>query len=152
LTPFLRKIAESDLIRYFTLLGSDLEFVRRQRGDYNRLGFTFQICALRYLGFAPDDLTTAPPTAISFLADQLRSRQRYFIAMERDPKLARIICRKFSSTWDFVTQRAKIYAHSPTGCWHALWNTTSRGCCFSSRASICALRKSFGPVSRASNG
>ena len=50
--------------------------------------------------------------------------------MERDPKLARIICSKFSSTWDFVTQRAKIYAHSPTGCWHALWNTTSRGCCF----------------------
>src|SRR5689334_15878042 len=72
LDAFSAEIAESDLIRYFALSGSDLEFVRRQRGDYNRLGFAFQLCALRYLGFAPDDLTTAPPTAISFLADQLQ--------------------------------------------------------------------------------
>ena len=71
LDAFPAEIAESDLIRYFTLSGSDLEFVRRQRGDYNRLGFAFQLCALRYLGFAPDDLTTAPATAITFLADQL---------------------------------------------------------------------------------
>jgi TnpA family transposase len=71
LDAFPAEIAESDLIRYFTLSGSDLEFVRRQRGDYNRLGFAFQLCALRYLGFAPDDLTTPPATAITFLADQL---------------------------------------------------------------------------------
>jgi hypothetical protein len=43
--------------------------VRRQRRD---LGFALQLCALRYLGFCPDDLVTAPPAAISFVADQLQ--------------------------------------------------------------------------------
>jgi TnpA family transposase len=54
------------------LSGSDLEFVRKQRGDHNRLGFALQLCGLRYLGFCPDDLVTAPPAAITFVADQLQ--------------------------------------------------------------------------------
>ena len=41
LDAFPEEIAESDLIRYFALSGSDLEFVKRQRGDYKRLGFAF---------------------------------------------------------------------------------------------------------------
>lgn len=57
LDAFPSEIVESDLIRYFTLSGSDLELVRRQRGDHIRLGFALQLCALRYLGFCP--LTTA---------------------------------------------------------------------------------------------
>jgi hypothetical protein len=54
------------------LSASDLELVRQQRGDHNRLGFALQLCALRYLGFCPHDLVTAPPAAISFVADQLQ--------------------------------------------------------------------------------
>ncbi len=61
LDAFPSEIAELDLIRYFTLSGSDLEFVKKQRGDHNRLGFALQLCGLRYLGFCPDDLVTAPP-------------------------------------------------------------------------------------------
>ena len=72
LDAFPSEIVESDLIRYFTLSASDLELVRQQRGDHNRLGFALQLCALRYLGFCPDDLVTAPPAAISFVADQLQ--------------------------------------------------------------------------------
>jgi Domain of unknown function (DUF4158) len=72
LDVFPSEIAELDLIRYFTLSGSDLEFVRKQRGDHNRLGFALQLCGLRYLGFCPDDLVTAPPAAITFVADQLQ--------------------------------------------------------------------------------
>jgi hypothetical protein len=46
LGAFPSEIVELDLIRYFTLSGSDLEFVRQQRGDHNRLGFA-QLCGLR---------------------------------------------------------------------------------------------------------
>src|ERR1700676_4020881 len=68
LDAFPSEIAELDLIRYFTLSGSDLEFVRQQRGDHNRLGFALQLCGLRYLGFCPDDFVTPPPAAITFVA------------------------------------------------------------------------------------
>jgi hypothetical protein len=45
--------------------------VHRQRGAHNRLGFALQLCALRYLGFAPDDFMTAPLSAVSYVAEQL---------------------------------------------------------------------------------
>jgi len=73
LDAFPSGIGESDLIRYFTLSGSDLDLVRRQRGDYNRLGFALQLCALRYIGFSPDDLETVPTAAMTFVAEQLQA-------------------------------------------------------------------------------
>ena len=72
LDAFPSEIVESDLIWYFTLSASDLELVRQQRGDHNRLGSALQLCALHYLGFCPDDLVTPPPADISFVADQLQ--------------------------------------------------------------------------------
>ena len=73
LDAFPSEIAEADLIRYFTLSHSDLDLVRRQRGDQNRLGFALQLCALRYMGFCPDDLEIVPTTALAFVADQLQA-------------------------------------------------------------------------------
>jgi TnpA family transposase len=67
------RFAEADLIRYFTLSRSDLDLVRRQRGDQNRIGFALQLCALRYMGFCPDDLEIVPTTALAFVADQLQA-------------------------------------------------------------------------------
>jgi len=72
LDAFPSGIGESDLIRYFTLSGSNLDLVRRQRGDHNRLGFALQLCALRYIGFSPDDLETVPTAAMTFVAEQLQ--------------------------------------------------------------------------------
>ena len=69
LDAFPSEIAEADLIRYFTLSHSDLDLVRRQRGDQNRIGFALQLCALRYMGFCPDDLEIVPTTALAFVAD-----------------------------------------------------------------------------------
>src|SRR3954447_25487240 len=71
LDRFPEEIPPEDLAAHFTLTISDLSVVRRRRGDHSRLGFALQLCALRYLGFAPDELTTAPPAALAFVARQL---------------------------------------------------------------------------------
>src|SRR2546429_141751 len=60
-----------DVTDYFLLSEADRRKVNPQRGDHNRLGFALQLCALRYLGFTPDNLTTAPSTVIHYLAEQL---------------------------------------------------------------------------------
>ena len=68
---FPEDIPPRDVSDYFTLSEADRRRVYRQRGAHNRLGFALQLCALRYLGFAPDDLTTAPVPVVSYVAEQL---------------------------------------------------------------------------------
>jgi TnpA family transposase len=71
LNRFPDEIPHDDLSAFFILTDGDIQEIDRQRGDPNRLGFALQLCALRYLGFAPDELGTAPATAIHFVAHQL---------------------------------------------------------------------------------
>jgi TnpA family transposase len=71
LTRFPEEIPPADLTAYFTLSLADREAVRAHRGAANRLGYALQLGAVRYLGFAPADLTTAPPAAVAWLAQQL---------------------------------------------------------------------------------
>ena len=42
-------------------------------GAANRLGLALQLCALRYLGFVPRNLSAAPRSAACFVADQLEA-------------------------------------------------------------------------------
>ncbi len=60
-----------DLIRFFTLSTTDLDFVAGRRGDSNRLGTAVQLCTLRWLGFVPDDVAVAPPSIVERLAEQV---------------------------------------------------------------------------------
>ncbi len=71
LKGFPTEISPEDLITYFTLAERDRLLVQGQRRAHNRLGFALQLCALRYLGFVPAKLHTAPPAAIGHLAEQL---------------------------------------------------------------------------------
>ena len=71
LRRFPSEVSPEDLGAYFTLSDRDRIQVRRQRGDSNRLGFALQLCTLRYLGFVPNPLRSAPPTVIAHLALQL---------------------------------------------------------------------------------
>lgn len=64
-------IDPEDLARYFLVDGDDLGFVRQQHSPAGQLGVGLQLCALRWLGFVPSDLTAAPPEAISALAGVL---------------------------------------------------------------------------------
>jgi TnpA family transposase len=60
-----------DLITSFTLTEPDHTFIQTHRNDAHRLGVALQLCTVRYLGFCPTHLHTAPHGAISYLAEQL---------------------------------------------------------------------------------
>jgi hypothetical protein len=71
LESFPEQIAVEDLRACFALSDADLELVFAQRGAANRLGLAVQLCALRFLGFVPQDLAGLPSTALDFLAGQV---------------------------------------------------------------------------------
>jgi TnpA family transposase/methylmalonyl-CoA mutase cobalamin-binding subunit len=61
-------IDPEDLARYFRLDGDDLVCVRQQHSPAGQLGVALQLCALRWLGFVPSDLTAAPPDVLAALS------------------------------------------------------------------------------------
>src|SRR2546425_7570743 len=71
LNRFPAQISDDDLWAFFVLSDSDQQVINHQREAHTRLGFALQLCALRYLGFAPDDLQTAPSVAVEYVAQQL---------------------------------------------------------------------------------
>ena len=57
---------------FFLLSEADQRAINQQHSEaHTRLGFALQLCALQYLGFAADDLTTAPAVAVEYVAQQL---------------------------------------------------------------------------------
>lgn len=68
---FPEDISESDLIQYFTLTPEDLAQVNRKRQPDNQLGFSLQLCGLRYMGFCPEDLQQTPKAIVAFVSQQL---------------------------------------------------------------------------------
>ena len=77
---FPSKVTPQDLGAHFTLSAHDRAQVQRQRGGPNRLGFALQLCTLRYLGFVPDPLGSAPSSVISHLARQLGTEPEWLAA------------------------------------------------------------------------
>ncbi len=71
LTRFPAEVPPEDLVSAFTLSPKDITKVLLHRGQPNYLGFGLQMCAVRYLGFAPDDLLTAPSSVVKYVARQL---------------------------------------------------------------------------------
>ncbi len=71
LESFPEEIDRDDLAEHFRLAGKDLEFVRSQYGSEGQLGIAVQLCALRWLGFVPEDLSAAPAAAVQSLAATL---------------------------------------------------------------------------------
>lgn len=68
---FPEQIAVEDLRACFALSDVDRALVFAPRGAANRLGLAVQLCALRFLGFVPQDLAGLPAAALNFLAGQV---------------------------------------------------------------------------------
>ncbi len=66
-------ITRDELIRFFTLTSANRAFLDpgRGRSARDRPGLAVQLCTLPWLGFVPDDVTAAPPAAVTRLAGQL---------------------------------------------------------------------------------
>ena len=64
------EVPRADLDAYFYLNQGDLDVIGTLRGSDNRLGFSLQLCGLRYLGFFPD-LASALAAAVTHLSTQL---------------------------------------------------------------------------------
>ena len=72
LNRFPEQIPDEDLSAFFLLSEADQREINQQHSEaHTRLGFALQLCALRYIGFAPDDLTTAPAGAVEYVAQPL---------------------------------------------------------------------------------
>lgn len=59
------------LARYFYLSRSDHDEINIRRRDYNRLGYTIQLCTVRFLGTFLPESTAVPPLIIKHLSRQL---------------------------------------------------------------------------------
>lgn len=117
-------IPDEDRIAHFTLFARDREKIGRLRGAHNQLGFASQLCALRYLGFVPDELTTAPHEIINFVANQLdlepeslsaygkrvRTRQKHFQAVMNHLRFRKASLVEFSVLQLWLLERALEHA------------------------------------------
>jgi TnpA family transposase len=65
------EISFTDIATFFTLSATDMVLVQKQRGYHNRLGFSLQLCILRYLGFSLSDFTVLPEMLVTFVGKQL---------------------------------------------------------------------------------
>jgi TnpA family transposase len=72
LNCFPEEIPTEDCFTFFLLSKDDLKKINKQRRDSSRLGFALQLCALRYMGFVPQDLQSVPSRVLRYVADQLQ--------------------------------------------------------------------------------
>jgi TnpA family transposase len=71
LAGFPIEVPTEDLYAFFTLTGPDRAVVPARSAPANRLGFALALCAVRYLGFCPENLAAAPKNAAWYVGQQL---------------------------------------------------------------------------------
>jgi hypothetical protein len=81
LIDILETLTEHQIVHYFTLSASDMQFIRQQIGEENQLGMGVQLCFLRYPGHAFEETDHVPDAILVHIARQIgvpsRTLQRY---------------------------------------------------------------------------
>ncbi len=110
------EIEPAILRKYFSLTRADLDEVERSRGPANKLGFSVQLCTLRWRGHFLPDTRDVPPVVLEVLAPQLgllpmlladypRDEKTRFSHLERIRRHLRFVrtsreeCDTFSPAW-----------------------------------------------------
>ncbi len=65
------ELSERDMVRYHTLTAEDLSVIAQRRRPHKQLGFSVQLCYLRYPGRPLHAEEHVPPTLLAFVATQL---------------------------------------------------------------------------------
>jgi len=125
-------IASEDLVTFFTLSERDLHSIPRSRDPHNRLGYALQLCTLRFMGFVPDDLRSAPPDAVAFVAHQLAVDPHVLAAYGARRRPGKIISSPSRRISAIARSAGTTSARWPIGSSSGPWNTTSRRCSMSS--------------------
>ena len=71
LSRFPEFIDEADVIKFFLLSEYDKMVIPVRSHSYTRLGFALSLCALRFLGFIPEELSLVPENAMLFVLKQI---------------------------------------------------------------------------------
>jgi len=71
LNCFPDNIEYNDLITFFTLSDSDKAEIPIYSSAANRLGYALQLCALRFMGFFPDNLRNTSFLIVEYVANQI---------------------------------------------------------------------------------
>ncbi len=71
LTEFPKEMVQEEVFSHFTLDGHDRALVPSRAAPEARLGFAVSLCAVKYLGFCPDDLAGAPKTVLWYVGQQV---------------------------------------------------------------------------------
>lgn len=80
LERFPDRIAVEDLRACFALSDRDRSLIFDQRGAENRLGLAVSLCALRFLGFVPEEIASIPDEALAFVAGQVDAAAHELLA------------------------------------------------------------------------
>ena len=80
------EIEPAILRKYFSLTRADQDEVERCRGPANKLGFSVQLCTLRWRGHFLPDTRAVPPVVLEVLAPQLGLLPMLLADYPRDEK------------------------------------------------------------------
>ena len=102
LNHFPAQIPDEDLRAFFLLTEDDQRVINQQCEAHTRLGFALQLCAVRYLGFAPDDLHTTPREVVTYIARQLEVPPRPSRPMGGGGKRGGLTSGRSRGIWGFA--------------------------------------------------
>ncbi|MGH3436071.1 MAG: Tn3 family transposase [Sciscionella sp.] len=68
---FAQEPTRPELERFFFLDDEDRRLISKRRGDHSRLGFSLQVCTVRYVGLFLEDPLAVPWPVVEYLAEQL---------------------------------------------------------------------------------